>query len=231
MEIAAVNGPAAAFVAGLVTSLHCVGMCGPLACLLGSRPGERVDVSTIHATYHGARLAGYAVLGAVAGGLAAVPSAWFDAPLVRFLPWVMVAYFFSVALKLGNSLPGIALLGRVQLALRTWVRGKPGVQVAAVMGAATPLIPCGPLYFLVALAGFSGSAVAGTELMLAFGLGTVPLLWLAQANVGWLRARMQPTALGRARTGLALATALVFVWRLRGDLGFSGPGWTDFACH
>ena len=30
MEFAAVNSPAAAFVAGLVTSLHCAGMCGPL---------------------------------------------------------------------------------------------------------------------------------------------------------------------------------------------------------
>ncbi len=34
MEMAAVNSPAAAFVAGLITSLHCVGMCGPLACAL-----------------------------------------------------------------------------------------------------------------------------------------------------------------------------------------------------
>lgn len=231
MELAAVNGPAAAFVAGLVTSLHCVGMCGPLACLLGSKPGERVDASTIYATYQGSRLAGYTLLGAVAGGLGAAPATWFDMPLVRFLPWVMVAYFVAVAFKLGSHLPRLALLGRVQLALRGWVRGKPGVQVAAVMGAATPLLPCGPLYFLVALAGFAGSAAAGAELMLAFGLGTVPLLWLAQANVGWLRARLHPVALGRARTGLALASALVLVWRLRGDLGFAGPGWADFVCH
>ena len=34
MELAAVNSPAAALVAGVITSLHCVGMCGPLSCTL-----------------------------------------------------------------------------------------------------------------------------------------------------------------------------------------------------
>lgn len=43
MEFAAVNSPAAAFVAGLVTSLHCAGMCGPLACGLMPVRGDRAD--------------------------------------------------------------------------------------------------------------------------------------------------------------------------------------------
>jgi len=99
------------------------------------------------------------------------------------------------------------------------------------MGAATPLLPCGPLYFLVAMAGFAGSAARGAEVLFAFGLGTVPLLWLAQANIGWLRARLSPVALGRTRTALALAAALVLVWRLRADLGFAGPAWDNLICH
>lgn len=233
MELAAVHTPAAAFVAGLVTSLHCAGMCGPLACLLdgNSAKGARVDASTLHSVYHGTRLLGYAVLGAAAAGLGAAPAAWLDAPISRVLPWVMVAYFVAVALKLGNRLPRLVLLGRVQLALRGWVRGRPALHVAAVMGAATPLLPCGPLYFLIAMAGFAGSPLAGAELMLAYGLGTVPLLWLAQANFGWMRARLSPPALDRARVGLALVAAGVLVWRLRGDLGFVGPSLENFICH
>ena len=231
MELAAVNTPAAAFVAGLVTSLHCAGMCGPLACLITPAKGERVDASLVHSAYHGARLASYGVLGAIAGAAGAAPAAFFDAPLVRALPWVMAVYFVFVAFKLGHRLPRLALLGRVQLAVRGWVRGRPAAHVAATMGAATPLLPCGPLYFLVAMAGFAGSAARGAELLLAFGLGTVPLLWFAQANVGWLRARLTPVALGRARAGLALAAALVIVWRLRGDLGYVGPSLENWICH
>ncbi len=231
MELAAVNTPAAAFVAGLVTSLHCAGMCGPLACLLTPARGERADLATVHTAYHGSRLAAYAVLGAVAGGIGAAPAAFFDTTFARALPWVMVVYFVFVALKLGHRLPRLALLGRVQMALRGWVRGRPATQVAATMGAATPLLPCGPLYFLIAMAGFAGSAVRGAELLLAFGLGTVPLLWFAQANVGWLRARLTPVAMGRARTGLALAAAAVLVWRLRGDFGLAGPSLENWVCH
>ncbi len=231
MELAAINTPAAAFVAGLVTSLHCAGMCGPLACLLGPARGERADLATIHSVYHGSRLAGYAALGGLAGAAGAAPAAWFDAPLARVLPWLMVAYLVAVGLRLGNRLPRLALLGRVQTVLRGWVRGRPGVQVAAAMGLATPLLPCGPLYFLVAMAGFAGSASAGAGLLLAFGLGTVPLLWAAQANLGWLRARMTPTNLDRTRAGLALITALVIGWRLRSDLGMIGPSLTHFVCH
>lgn len=223
MELASVNTPAAALVAGLVTSLHCAGMCGPLACLLGPARGERADAATIHATYHGARLGAYALLGAAAGGLGAAPAAWLELPVVRVLPWVMVVYFVGVALKLGNRLPRLALLGRVQLALRGWTRGRSGVQVAAIMGAGTPLLPCGPLYFLVAMAGFAGSAAAGAELLLAFGLGTVPLLWLAQANAGWVRRRLSPKGLERARVLLAGAAAVVMILRLGSDV--SAGGW------
>lgn len=238
MELAAVHTPAAAFVAGLVTSLHCAGMCGPLACLLTNVGGAScsprrtpADPAVVHTTYHGSRLAAYGALGAVAGGLGAAPAALIDAPLVRALPWVMVAYFVFVALKLGHRLPCLALLGRVQILVRGWTRGRPATQVAAAMGAATPLLPCGPLYFLVAMAGFSGSVVHGAELLLSFGLGTVPLLWLAQANIGRLRARLSPANLDRTRTGLALAAAFVLIWRLRADLGFAGPSLENWVCH
>lgn len=231
MEFAAVNTPAAAFVAGLVTSLHCAGMCGPLACLLAPARGERADASLVYSAYHGSRLAAYALLGAVAGAAGAAPAAFFNAPIIHALPWVMVLYFIFVAFKLGHRLPRLALLGRVQLALRGWTHGRPAAQVAAAMGAATPLLPCGPLYFLIALAGFAGSAARGAELLMAFGLGTVPLLWLAQVKIGWLRARLSPLALGRARTGLALAAAVVLVWRLRADLGLPGPAIDQFTCH
>ena len=101
---------------------------------------------------------------------------------------------------------------------------------AAVLGLATPLLPCGPLYFLISLALLSGSALHGAETLLAFGLGTVPLLWLAQTNYHWLRLRLGPVWLARAQTTLALLVATVLVWRLRGTLGLGGPAVDNFVC-
>ena len=60
MDLAAVNSPATAFLAGLITSLHCAGMCGPLACALMPVRGDRADARTVSTIYHLARLTGYA---------------------------------------------------------------------------------------------------------------------------------------------------------------------------
>lgn len=231
MELASVNTPAAALVAGLVTSLHCAGMCGPLACLLAPGKNSRDDAITLQATYHGTRMAAYLALGLIAGGLGSAPLRWLETPGARLLPWLMVLYFAFVALRLGSRLPRLALLARVQLRLRNWRLGRSGWQVAAVMGAATPLLPCGPLYFLVAMSSLAGSAAHGAELMLAFGLGTVPLLWAVQLNHGWLRTRLTPNGMTRLQQGVAAVALCVLLWRLRADFGLIGPSVSNFICH
>ncbi len=230
MELAAVNSPAAAFIAGLVTSLHCAGMCGPLACSLMPVRGDRGDPQTVSTVYHVARLTGYAVLGALAGGLGRAPLTWVSQSALRWLPWVLVLFFVALALRWDRHVPKLPVLGRLTLKLQSWLRGRSRVEAAAALGFATPLLPCGPLYFLVALALISGSALRGVEFMLAFGLGTVPLLWLAQTQFHWVRQRISPLWLGRMRMALALTTAAVIGWRLRATLGFPGPDPASFIC-
>jgi sulfite exporter TauE/SafE len=230
MELAVVHSPAAAFVAGLVTSLHCAGMCGPLACSLMPVKGDRSDAQTVSTVYHGARLTSYALLGALAGGLGRAPLTWVSQSALRWLPWVMVLFFVALALRWDRHLPKLAALGRVTFRLQGWLRGRSRTEAAAALGLATPLLPCGPLYFLVALALLSGSALHGVEVMLAFGLGTVPLLWLAQTQFRWVRQKLSPLWLARARLTLALTTAVVIGWRLRGTLGFAGPDPASLIC-
>lgn len=230
MELAAVNSPATAFVAGLVTSLHCAGMCGPLACLVLPARGDRSDPATVTTVYHLTRLLGYAALGALAGGLGSTPLTWVSGSGLRWLPWVLVLFFLALAFRWDRHLPKIGALGRLTLSLQARLRGRPRVEAAAALGLATPLLPCGPLYFLVSLALLSGSARQGVEVMLAFGLGTVPLLWLAQTRFHAVRTHLSPLWLGRMRTGLALATALVIGWRLRATLGLPGPDPLSFVC-
>lgn len=230
MEMAAVNSPAAAFVAGLITSLHCVGMCGPLACALMPVRREQGDPLVVSSVYHLSRLTGYAALGALAGGLGHAPLNWLSSDVLRWLPWVLVLFFVALAFRWDRLLRKPAILGGLTLRLSRWAGELPRTSAAAVLGFATPLLPCGPLYFIVTLALLSGSALRGVEFMLAFGLGTVPLLWFAQTQFQWLRSRLTPLWLNRLRLGLALATALVIGWRLRGTLGFAGPDVNNFIC-
>jgi sulfite exporter TauE/SafE len=230
MNFAPIDSATTAFVAGLVTSLHCAGMCGPLACLLAPAQGPDADAVTTRSVYHAARLGSYLVLGAVAGGIGRVPMSFLGSDVLRWTPWLMVLLLLVLAFRLDKRLPRPALLSRFSLRLPGLLRRRGPISGAALLGAATPLLPCGPLYFVLAMSTFAGSAVKGAEWMLTFGLGTVPVLWLAQAQAGWLRRKLGPSGLARVQLGLALAAAVVVAWRLRGTLGFNGPEVGSFVC-
>ena len=94
-ELAGITGPGTAFLAGLVTSLHCAGMCGPLACALMPAARDDSDPQVVASAYHLTRLAGYSVLGALAGGVGRLPLALLGADTLRYLPWLLVVFFVS----------------------------------------------------------------------------------------------------------------------------------------
>lgn len=233
-ELAGISGPGTAFVAGLVTSLHCAGMCGPLACAVMPAARDDADPQTVSTVYHVTRLIGYGALGALAGGVGRLPLAFLSDDVVRYLPWLLVLFFIAVAIRFDQRLPRFPVLGRAYGWVAGHLRGaqnRSRIRAAAALGLATPLLPCGPLYFLISLAMLSGSALRGAETLLAFGLGTVPLLWFAQTNYHWLRLKFGPVWLARAQTALALVIAGIIAWRLRSTLGFAGPDVNNFVCH
>jgi sulfite exporter TauE/SafE len=234
-DLMSINSVATAYVAGLITSLHCAGMCGPLACsvvpLRGSAGPQIADAQIVNGLYHLARLAGYAALGALAGALGRLPMAWLGGGVLPYLPWLLVVFFVAVALRWDRHLPRVPFLGNIYLRVHGWGRVRSPAAAAAALGLATPLLPCGPLYMVVALTMLAGSALRGMEFMLAFGLGTVPLLWFLQINFHWIRLKLPPVWIARVQTGLALASAVIIAWRLRGTLGLPGPGLDHFVCH
>jgi sulfite exporter TauE/SafE len=212
-----------ALLAGLVTSVHCAGMCGPLACGLAAMPASEGERLAAASAYHGTRLAAYTVIGAACGALGQQPLAWFFSSPAVVLPWILVGVFLIFGLGLEKRLPRPAMLLRVSARMRLRTRRLSPVTSGVVLGGLTPLLPCGPLYLLFGAALLSGSALRGAEFALAFGVGTVPLLWLAQRQLHRLGPRFSRGALVRVQRSLALVTALVLAWRLHGTLPFSAP--------
>ncbi|MEI6534876.1 MAG: sulfite exporter TauE/SafE family protein [Verrucomicrobiaceae bacterium] len=222
-----IDTTASAFVAGLVTSIHCAGMCGPLACawLVGgsnqlSHPLRDTSL------YHAARLTAYGIVGAAAGALGVMPLRWFNHGAGVVLPWLLVLAFLIVALGLDRWLPKPRFLSKPIAKLRLRAMGLGTAARATILGLGTPLLPCGPLYLMFALAMAGGSAIRGAEFTVAFGLGTLPLLALMQTTARWLNLRTSPVTMRRVQRGMALAAALVMVWRLRGTL----TGETELSC-
>jgi sulfite exporter TauE/SafE len=199
-------------------------MCGPIACGLGTlarSEGERLTAASL---YHGTRLLSYGIIGAVCGALGQQPLRWFfDSPMV-LLPWVMVAVLGAMALGLDKKIPRPAILNRFTARARFKACRLSAYGGASAMGLLTPFLPCGPLYLVFGAALLAGSAARGAEFTLAFGLGTVPLLWLAQHQFHRLRAKLTPLTLGRLRRGLALVTAVVLAVRLHGTLPLTFEG-------
>jgi uncharacterized protein len=208
----------AALIAGLATSLHCAGMCGPIACGLGTlakSEGERLTAASL---YHGTRLVSYGLIGAICGALGQQPLKWFFDSPAALLPWVMVVVLLIMACGLDKKVPRPAILNRFTARARFKACKLSAYGGASAMGLLTPFLPCGPLYLVFGAALLAGSAAKGAEFTLAFGLGTVPLLWLAQHQFHRIRARLTPLAMARLRRGLAFVTALMLAWRLHGTL-------------
>ncbi len=208
----------AALVAGLATSFHCAGMCGPIACGFGTlakSEGERLTAASL---YHGSRLVSYSLIGALCGALGQQPLKWFFNSPVALLPWVMVGVLLVMALGLDKKVPRPAILNRFTARARFKACRLSAFGGASAMGLLTPFLPCGPLYLVFGAALLAGSAAKGAEFTLAFGLGTVPLLWLAQHQFHRIRAKLSPLAMGRMRRGLAFVTALILAMRLHGTI-------------
>ncbi|MFP4069662.1 MAG: sulfite exporter TauE/SafE family protein [Verrucomicrobiota bacterium] len=218
-----------ALIAGLVTSVHCVGMCGPLSCAFAPSKPSDASPQLILTSYHLSKLLSYGVIGLLAGAFGglvvrAVGESW-----LNYLPWVLVVFFLAVGFRLDRHLPKPKWLGNAYARItRRFGRTRKPV-TAAVIGLATPLLPCGPLYMIFGLAMFSGSALRGAEFAVGFGLGTLPLLWLAQSQFMRLNGRLNSAWLSRIQRTVAVVAALVVAWRLRTTLGIEGA--EDWVCH
>ena len=218
MEITTTTG---ALMAGLITSLHCAGMCGPIACGVGTLAKTEAERMTSATLYHGGRLLSYGLIGALCGSLGTQPLRWFfDSPAV-LLPWALVVALLLSAFGLDKKIPRPALLNRFTARARFRTQRFSGIGAAGLMGLLTPLLPCGPLYLVFGVALLAGSPAKGAEFTLAFGLGTVPLLWLAQHSFHKFRARVKPMTMQRLQRGLAIAAAVMMAWRLHDTLPFS----------
>lgn len=227
----AIDTSAAAFLAGLVTSVHCVAMCGPLSCswAISSKPGASSFMRDT-GLYHVGRLLSYAVVGAIAGMIGIMPLQFFQHGAGIVLPWLLVIAFAIVGMGVETCLPKPQFLSAGVRRIQTFAFRVSGAARAGLLGFATPLLPCGPLYLMFALAMANGSALQGAEFAFAFGLGTLPLLWIAQTQLHLISGKVQPKTLRRIQRTLALTAAVIMAWRLRGTLEFGSEA-VPSCCH
>ncbi|MDR3401097.1 MAG: sulfite exporter TauE/SafE family protein [Chthoniobacter sp.] len=206
--------PFAAFLAGMVTSVHCAAMCGPLGCaLLGTKTASPAEWRHAVFCYHAARAVSYASVGALLGGIGMSAGGLFHAPVSRALPWAMASFFVIIALGWERKIPRLAIVNRWLFRLNLRTTSLSRHQAAALLGAATPFLPCGPLYLAFGVSLVSGSWFGGAAIMISFALGTIPLFAFAQIGaLRWQRQFSPQTQLWTRRV-LALGSAALISGR------------------
>lgn len=218
-----------ALIAGLITGVHCVAMCGPLSCAFTPTKANDANPQFVLTCYHLAKLLSYAIVGTLAGTFGSVVIRSVSSSWLNLLPWMLVVFFLVVAFRLDRFFPKPIWMGGLYKKMTARYSRLQKPVAAAMIGLASPLLPCGPLYMIFGLALFSGSALKGAEFAIGFGLGTLPLLWLAQSQFMRVQLSMTSTKLLRIQRSLALIAALVVAWRLRTTLGIEGA--EDWVCY
>ena len=147
------------FVIGLLSGIHCIGMCG------GIMLTQKNAVA-----YNAGRLLSYTVVGAVFGAIGTVIT--YDAQFKSMLFTICG----GLVVIIGLMMWGVPFLRQISPELTKPCRFKGGRPL--VIGLLTGLMPCGALASMWLFAAASGSALKGAESMFAFGLGTCAVMLL-----------------------------------------------------
>ena len=165
------------FVIGVLTSVHCIAMCGGIN-LTQSTLASRGEGQVLRANllYNIGRILSYTVVGGIAGGIGSVLSLG-----GRMRGAVAVAAGCIMILMSLQMLGVFKVLRNVHLHLpaRVYAAGsRIGAKNSSLwIGLLNGLMPCGPLQSMQIYALSTGSVAAGALSMLLFSLGTVPLMF------------------------------------------------------
>jgi len=166
---------------GLVTSLHCIGMCGPIALAIPLN-SESKSLKILGALlYNIGRALTYAIMGAIFG----LVGKGFE--MAGFQKWVSIT--IGAIMVLFVLFPGFyknrfdvtkgtfSFVGNLKIRMGKLLKKK-GLVSLFLFGLLNGLLPCGMVYAALAGSVVAGSSASGALFMFIFGLGTLPMLFV-----------------------------------------------------
>jgi len=215
-----------AFLLGVFTTLHCVGMCGGIIGALSLSLSPQIRESKPRlllfvGMYNIGRIISYSLAGLIAGALGAeiLASSGFKQGNQIF-HYLGISMMIAVGLYLTGWLPQLARVEKIGIPL--WKKLEPvGRRLLPVNNPVKALgygfiwgwLPCGMVYFALIWSLSAGSAYQGALIMLAFGLGTLPTLLTAGFMTSWIT-KFARNSKVRASFGLlviAMAVGSLFI--------------------
>lgn len=174
---------AALFLVGVLTSIHCVGMCGGIM-LSQSLSGEsknRFEAIQPALLYNLGRVTAYTIFGGIIGGLGSVIS-------LSIVSKAAIQIFAGVFMILmGLNMAGFSAFRKFHIKLPGFAcKTKNKSRSPLIVGLLNGFMPCGPLQTMQLFALGTGSPIKGGLSMFMFAIGTVPLMLTFGALSGLL---------------------------------------------
>lgn len=203
--------PFLAITMGLLSSFHCIGMCGPIALALPVNrggPGRKVGGLLL---YNGGRALTYSVLGAIFGlvGTSLVVLGFFR--YLTIAVGILILGYVLVPSRVGQYLhPPLfwqkAVNGvKHQLGRRLRSTSLMGMMALGVFNG---LLPCGLVYMALISSVASGTVMGGALFMFLFGIGTFP----AMMAVGFFQQYFSPTLRSKFRRFVPVVIGVIGIW-------------------
>ncbi|HHV64457.1 MAG TPA: heavy metal transporter [Peptococcaceae bacterium] len=220
-EISQNMGYGILFVVGLLTSLHCVAMCGGInlsQCVTGKIGSDSKNIAKLKPSflYNSGRVISYTLVGGIVGGLGSVISlsGWAKGIVAIFAGIMMVI----MGLNMLNVFPALKRLNPRMPKIFGRLAGEKASRGPFIVGLLNGLMPCGPLQAMQLYALGTGSIIAGATAMFFFSLGTVPLMFGLGAISSFLSGNFTRKMM---KTSAVLVMVLGIIMLNRG-LGLSG---------
>jgi sulfite exporter TauE/SafE len=171
-----------AFLFGLISSFHCIGMCGPIAMMLPVERNNPAKKATQIITYHLGRLTAYGSIGLLFGllgkGLFLAGIQQQMSVLIGVAMIVVILTPEKVFAQYNFSKPVFRWISKMKQTLGSHFKNK-SYKSLFIIGLLNGLLPCGMVYVALFGAIAMQSAGFGVLYMLLFGLGTVPMMSVA----------------------------------------------------
>lgn len=180
----------AAFVTGLLGSLHCVGMCGGIVGALSMGLSEKTRGNTwrllpYQLLYNSGRILSYVSAGALIAWLGAETTSQFSLSPSSIGKWLSGLFMVALGFYIAGWWQLLSVLERAGSHVWKYLQplGQRFLPVtnpfqALGLGLVWGWLPCGMVYAMLAFAFSSQDSLQGSLIMLAFGLGTLPMLFL-----------------------------------------------------
>lgn len=220
------------FLFGLLTSIHCVGMCGGIVItqcipkpetLPGGTAGRPRAWFRPSVLYNAGRLVSYAAVGALVGGMGHLVS--FRGMWKGVVPVIGGLFMLVMAVNLLGITPALRKFTLrmpsffAKKVIRSTGRGP------AYAGLLTGLMPCGPLQIMQLYALGTGSVIGGASSMLVFAAGTIPVLF-AFGALNTVINKKRSLAVLRASAVIVLVLGVLMIGRGLALSGVSVPGFS-----